>query len=41
MSTPYQGASGPSGPIAGSRPAPKQPVSENRKVLEPVLNVEY
>ena len=37
MPTSYQGASGPSGPIAGSQPTPRQPVSENHVVHGPAL----
>ena len=37
MPTSYQGASGPSGPRAGSLPAPRQPVSGDHAVSEPIL----
>ena len=40
MSASYQGASGPSGPMAKSQPAHRQPVSGNHTTPEPVLNVD-
>ena len=40
MPTSYQGASGPSGPIAGSRPATRPPVSKNNAEPEPPLDID-